>query len=160
MLLIQSSLRNYSVQEKSNQFFNFVSCAMNQVILLVNLRKVSLHVKSKVITSSEASLTNLTLERLGSSVFSIVTRQLVTSSKSPLTLGPVASIWFFSCMDSLMSFKVGTFCVDFCASWKIATVNPPLLQFGIVSSIILRNGKESRCQDGCSCRRCHSSHAR
>jgi len=58
---------------------------------------VSLGVQCQVVGPRESARTVKTAKRLGSSVFANVPRQLVRTSKVPLTTGKVATIRFFAC---------------------------------------------------------------
>jgi hypothetical protein len=49
---------------------------------------VSLHVERQVITSGKLPLTQMTLERLGTGVFAVVTSQLVRPGKLPTAAVP------------------------------------------------------------------------
>lgn len=57
---------------------------------------VAFHVKRKVITARETTITMTAFEWFGSSVFSVVSRQLIWSSKSPFTSFPRTFVRFFS----------------------------------------------------------------
>lgn len=63
---------------------------------LVWLGQVTLHVQRQVIWSGKASFTNLTLERLSTGMFAVVSGQLVGPGKTPLAFGPMAAVWFFT----------------------------------------------------------------
>ena len=43
----------------------------------------------------------------------------------------------FTCVNPLMGFQVGAFRVNFGTAGEIAVMNPPLLQFRIVTPIVL-----------------------
>lgn len=88
---------------------------------------VTFHVKSKVVRAGETAVANLALERLGSRVFSYVARELIRSRKAPLTALEMTFVWFFTCMNSLVSFQMRAFCVCFSTTWEIAKVDSSFL---------------------------------
>ena len=73
---------------------------------------MSLHVKTKMITSGKSSITKMTLEWFASCVFSMMSSQLVRSCKLPITSFPATQIWLFSCMGPFVSFKMTALSVD------------------------------------------------
>lgn len=88
---------------------------------------VAFHVKSEMVRAGETTVANLALERLGSRVFSYVARELIGSCKAPLTALEMAFVWFFTCMNSLVSFQMRAFRVCFSATWEIAKVDSSFL---------------------------------
>ena len=67
---------------------------------------MTFHVKRQVIAPSEGSLTNTTFERLGSSMFSVMPCQLITSSESPLTFGPLTRVRLLACQEEKNQIKI------------------------------------------------------
>lgn len=65
---------------------------------LGSFRLVTLHVQSQMIGSSKASLAHLAAERFGPRVLPVVAGKLVRTSKTPLTLWPVAAVRFLTCV--------------------------------------------------------------
>lgn len=97
---------------------------------------MSLHVQRQVVTPGEAALADDALERFRAGVLPVVPRQLVGPRETPLALGPLTGVRFFTRVDSLMGFQVGAFGVDFCATNKITVMYPPLLQLRIVPPVV------------------------
>lgn len=98
---------------------------------------MAFHVKCEVVGTSKAPVADLAAERLGTSVFTNMPCELIRASKSPSASRKMALIWLLTCMDSLVSLQMRTFCVCFSATWKRAEMNSPLLKLGVVLSVIL-----------------------
>lgn len=90
-----------------------------------------------MVGAGETSFADLAAERFGTGVFAVVPRQLVGARETPLTVGPVATVRFLPCMDSLMCLQVRALGVHFTAAGEIAMVDPSLLQFRVVPSVVL-----------------------
>jgi len=68
---------------------------------------VALHVQSQVVRTREAALTDVTLERLRSSMFPDVPGQFVGARKPPLAGHDVTAVRLLPSVDPLMGLKVG-----------------------------------------------------
>ena len=75
------------------------------------LSYMSLHVKGKMIRTTERSLTHGAFERSMTRVFPIMSSQLVRSSKSPAASSPIAMIWLFTCRTNRNESKQVIYCV-------------------------------------------------
>ena len=73
---------------------------------------VSLHVKTEMITPGKSSITEVTLERFHSCVFSVMSRQFVRSSKLPVTTLPAAQVGLLTGVRPLVSLEMTALGVD------------------------------------------------
>jgi len=67
---------------------------------------VPLQVESQVVASAETAIAVAAFERLCSSVFPVVARQLIRPCEPPLTAVPTAAVRLLSCMRPLVGFQV------------------------------------------------------
>ena len=87
---------------------------------------MSLHVELKVIRPGECSVTEMTLERFHSRVFSVMSRQFVGSGKLPVTAEPGTLVGFLPRVGPLVGLEVGTLGVDLVAVGEVARMCPPV----------------------------------
>ena len=73
---------------------------------------VSLHVKTEVVTPGKSSITEVTLERFHSCVFSVMSRQFVRSSKLPVTTLPATAVRLLTSVGPLVGLQVAALRVD------------------------------------------------
>lgn len=83
---------------------------------------MSLHVQCQMVRSGEGPLAEVTLERPMTSVFSVMTSQLVGPGELPATTLPVTVVWFLACMCSHMSLQVRTLGVRLSTARELAAV--------------------------------------
>ena len=69
-------------------------------------RNMSLHVQAEMIRPAEGAFTEATLEGSVSSVFTVVTGELVRAGELPATTFPLAHIWLLSSVCSHMCLEV------------------------------------------------------
>ena len=80
--------------------------------------------QSKVIRTSKRPVAVGTFERFNASVFAIVARQFIGSSKLPVAPFPGALVRLFTGVSSLVCLEVGTLGVNLVAAWVLASVDP------------------------------------
>lgn len=99
--------------------------------------EMPLHVQGQVVRPGETPVTVRAFKRLGTSMLSEVSGQLITSCKTPLTTFPRASVRLFSCVSALMCFQVGAFSVNFPAAVKMAPMYPSSAIWGGVATTLV-----------------------
>jgi hypothetical protein len=67
---------------------------------------VAFQMQGEVVASAEAAIAVATFERLCSSVFPVVARQLIRPGESPFAAIPTAAVGLLACVRPLVGFQV------------------------------------------------------
>ena len=73
---------------------------------------VSLHVKTEMVTPGKSPITEVTFEWFHSCVFPVMSRQLIRSSKLPVTTLPATAVRLLTSVCSLVGLQVAALRVD------------------------------------------------